>query len=154
MIKGQSNYMLGKYSDAIINYEIGITKGQSKSEAYNEIAQCYIGLHNYQRAMEVISQAIEISGQNDGIIIDTRGEIHMAQNNLDAALSDFNQAIQLIADRFELFEHRALCYRKMAESESDENVRMELISNAEADEGEVERLKAGGEGSETSMSKA
>ena len=154
MVKGQSNYMLGKYSDAIINYEVGMTKGRSKSEAYNEIAQCYMGLQNYQRAMEVITQAIELSDQNDGIIIDTRGEIHMSQNNLDAALSDFNQAIQLIADRYELFEHRALCYRKMAELENDENIRMELISNAEADESEVERLKGGGDGSETPKEKA
>ena len=141
IIRGHAEYYLEDYDSAINDYKMGVSKGYSKASAYNMIAQCYLKLHNYQKAMSYVNRAIKISDNKDGVIIDTRGEIYLAQNDLMSALSDFNRAIQLVSDNPELFEHRALCYRRMANLETDESVREEFINYAKSDEDEAERLK-------------
>lgn len=141
ILKGNAECKLCDYEAAISSFKTGVSKGYSTAEAYNYIAYCYLYQEKYSEAMNYINRAIRITNNTDGNIIDTRGEIYMAQNNLNSAIDDFNKAIQLVTNNYELYEHRALCYRKLAEMETDENAKLELINNAEDDENEAERLR-------------
>lgn len=139
--KGNIEYKLQKYQIAISDIEMGIAYHASKAEGYNLIALCYLELNMYSKALKYINEAILLTKGKDGFIMDTRGQIHLAMGHHDLALADFNEAIKLNNNVEELFRNRALCYRKMAEIEGDENVKLEFINNAEADETEVERLR-------------
>ena len=71
----------------------------------------------------------------------TRGEIYMAKGNLPESLSDFSFALLLNENLKEAYVNRALCYRKLAETEEDPTKKAELIAIAEADEKKAEALE-------------
>ena len=121
--------------------QITASKRYSTAEAYKNIAYCYLYQEKHSETLNYINRAIEITNNTGRNIIDTRGDIYMAQTNLNSAIDDFNKAIQLVTNNYELYEYQALCYRKLAETATDENAKLELINNAVDDENEAVRLQ-------------
>lgn len=130
---------LGDKSGAIQDY-IESTRIKPNVNAYNNLACLYLENKDKVTALSYIEKAISLSNGTDGNVIDTRGEIYMFTGELDKALADFNRAIELCPTDGYIYKHRALCYRKMSELEEEDNVKLELISNAEADESMAQKL--------------
>ena len=130
---------LGDKSGAIQDY-IESTRIKPDVNAYNNLACLYYNNNDIDNAMLCIEQAIKLSSEKDGNVIDTRGEIYMHMGEIDKAIADFSKAIDLCPDLRIAYVHRAGCYRKLAELEENENIKLELISNAEADESMAQKL--------------
>ena len=72
-----------------------------------------------------------------------RGWLKIDLDDLAGSLSDCNRAISLKPDYAETYDSRAVCYRKMAEKEKDEEKKKEYIALAEADEKKYNELTGG-----------
>ena len=130
---------LGDKTGAINDY-IESTRIKPDVNAYNNLACLYLENKDKVTALSYIEKAISLSKGSDGNVIDTRGEIYMYTGELEKAIADFSRAIELCPNAGFIYKHRALCYRKISENEEDENAKLELISNAEADESMAQKL--------------
>lgn len=130
---------LGDISGAIQDYTES-TRIKPNVNAYNNLACLYYYNKEIDNAMICIDKAIKLSDEKDGNVFDTRGEIYMHMGELDKAIADFNKAIYISHDLRIAYVHRAICYRKLAEQEENDNIKLELISNAESDESIAEKL--------------
>lgn len=150
-IELKPNESLIYYNRALVKHDLGdklgaihdyIESARIKPDVnvYNNLACLYLENKDKTSALSYIEKAISLSKGTDGNVIDTRGEIYMYTGELDKAIADFNRAIELCPDSSYIYKHRALCYRKMSEIEENENAKLELISNAEADESMAQKL--------------
>ena len=130
---------LGDKTGAINDY-IESTRIKPDVNAYNNLACLYLENKDKVTALSYIEKAISLSKGSDGNVIDTRGEIYMYTGELEKAIADFSRAIELCPNAGFIYKHRALCYRKISENEEDENAKLELISNAEADESMAQKI--------------
>jgi tetratricopeptide (TPR) repeat protein len=101
----------------------------------------YLELGQNDLAYSYVEKAILLTEEKDGRYIDTRGEVLMTMGKLNDALNDFTRASVLMPKESEPFEHRALCYRKLAEKEQDSGKQTEWIAKAEADEEKAKSLR-------------
>ena len=69
-----------------------------------------------------------------------RGWLKIDLDDLAGSLSDCNRAISLNPDYAETYDSRAVCYRKMAEEEKDEEKKKEYLALAKADEKKYKEL--------------
>lgn len=101
---------------------------------YNNYAYLlYNHFNDFDNALQMMNKAISLNGKNY-IFYNGRGRIYMAMKEHQKAINDFSQAIKLNDKEKDSYKLRALCYRKLAESEQDETKKQELIKKAESDE--------------------
>ena len=131
---------MGELDEAIKDYNKAIELDPDNAEAYNNLADLWLRMNNYDIAMKNINIAIE---KNSKLYIAfvTRGEILMAIEKINEAIEDFNLAIWLNNDYRKSYENRAKCYRKLAEMEQDAEKKSNLIAKAETDEKKARTLK-------------
>lgn len=132
---------LGDVRGAIEDYEKYIELDSSNAGVYNTLAYAYMKMERYDIAYSYVEKAILLTEGKDGCYIDTRGEILMSMGKLKEAENDFTRASILLPNECEPLNHRATCYKKMAEVVQNESEKADLVAKAEADEKKAESLK-------------
>ena len=72
-----------------------------------------------------------------------RGNVKDDLGDKSGALSDYDKSIELNPDYAKAYNNRAVCYRKMAEEEKDEEKKKEYLALAKADEKKYKELTGG-----------
>ena len=139
--RGFLKMSLGDTNGAIEDYKKHVELDPSNAEVYNSIAYAYMKIGQNDLAFDYVEKAILLTEEKNGCYIDSRGEVLMLMGKLNDAIKDFTSASVLLPNNYEPLEHRASCYRKLAEAEQDPAKIADLIAKAEADEKKAESLK-------------
>ena len=97
-------------------------------------------INQLDRALDDINNAIKLDS-TDYVYYVTRGEIYLAKNNPELAIIDFSHALSIDDGIKEAYENRAICNRKLAETELDPTKKAAIIAQAEADEQKAKSLE-------------
>ena len=124
---------------ALQDYNKAIELNPNYADAYNNRADFYLKMNDLDNALADVNHSIDLGGGYVSFI--TKGEIYIAMEKYSDAIELFTQALSYNEKGIESFEYRAKCYRKLAETEPDEEKKAELIAKAEADEQKAESLK-------------
>jgi tetratricopeptide (TPR) repeat protein len=92
--RGNANYTLGNYRQAIEDYDRAIEINPDFLDAHNNRGDAYIGLGNYRQAIEDYNRAIEINPD----FVDAysnRGLSYSKLGQYQLAIEDFNKVISL-----------------------------------------------------------
>ena len=98
-------------------------------------------MNDFNKALADVNHSIDLGGGYVSFI--TKGEIYIAMEKYSDAIELFTQALLYNEKGKESFEYRAKCYRRLAETEPDEEKKAQLIAKAEVDEKKAESLKEG-----------
>ncbi|GAL69088.1 tetratricopeptide repeat protein [Jejuia pallidilutea] len=93
---------VGDYFGAISDYDILIAKGDNGQNydlatVYNNKAYSYVNLRNYEKALPLVSKALELD-KSKWYIWDTRAEIYFNSGEYGKAINDATKAIQIQED--------------------------------------------------------
>ena len=94
------------------------------------------------RAIELYTQLLALNPDN-AKAYNNRGNVKDDLGDKSGALSDYDKAIELNPDYDKAYYNRAVCYRKMAEEEKDEEKKKEYLALAKADEKKYKELTGG-----------
>ncbi|HKH62668.1 MAG TPA: tetratricopeptide repeat protein, partial [Flavitalea sp.] len=113
--KGEANYLLGKYSAAMQNFNTAIKIEKSIPTLYFNRGKTYLKLNELKDADENLRKALSYEPGNALWIIKL-GEIYYQQGKTDKAIMQYNLAIpkDSKAPMPEALYQRALCYVKMS----------------------------------------
>ena len=142
-IRGLLKMKISDYKGALQDYNKAIELDPNDAGAYNNRADLYLTINDLDKALRDANQSVGLGGELVPHM--TRGEIYMAMNNWLNAIKDFSQALSYNGNCKEPFEYRAKCYRRLAETEPDEEKKAELIAMAEADEQKAKSTNKEGE---------
>lgn len=97
--RARKQFNEGKYQEAVNSLEKALGKANMHAESHNLLAWIY-ALHGAQLhdALNHVNKALRFVKNNNssfGAFLDTRAEIHMRMGNLDLAIADFQQALQM-----------------------------------------------------------
>lgn len=111
---------VGDYFGAINDYDIIIPKGDEgqnydMATVYNNKAYSYVNLKNYEKALPLVSKALELD-KSKWYIWDTRAEIYFNTKDYGKAINDATKAIQ-IQENSNTFFIRGLAHIKLNEKE-------------------------------------
>jgi len=126
---------------ALQDYNKAIELDPNDEGKYNNRADLYLKMNDFDKALADVNHSIDLGGGYVSFI--TKGEIYIAMEKYSDAIELFTQALLYNEKGKESFEYRAKCYRRLAETEPDEEKKAELIDKAEADEKKVASLKEG-----------
>lgn len=108
---GDSYYKLDNYSEAIQSYR----KAQELTEEpdatlLNDLAMSYYHSEDYQTALSVLNELIEINNENASYF-DNRAYTHAAVMDYQNAIKDFSRSIDLYSTDNEIYYQRGLLYK-------------------------------------------
>tara|TARA_R110002049_G_scaffold277039_3_gene455366 strand:+ start:1890 stop:3188 length:1299 start_codon:yes stop_codon:yes gene_type:complete len=111
---------VGDYFGAISDYDILITKGDNgqnydMATIYNNKAYSYVNLKNYEKALPLVTKALELD-KSKWYIWDTRAEIYFNTGEYGKAINDATKAIRIQEDA-NTFYIRGLAHIKLNEKE-------------------------------------
>jgi tetratricopeptide (TPR) repeat protein len=92
--RGNANYTLGNYRQAIEDYDRAIEINPDFLDAHNNRGDAYIGLGNYRQAIEDYNRAIEIKPAYADAY-SNRGLSYSKLGQYQLAIEDFNKLIRL-----------------------------------------------------------
>lgn len=93
-LRGYAKRWLGKYEEAIKDYEIAINIDNNYADAYYNMGNAYGMLGRYQIAVDKFTKSISLNPNNAEALC-FRGVAFRYMNKLDEALRDLNAAISL-----------------------------------------------------------
>ena len=137
--RGNLRKDLNDNEGALQDYNKAIELNPNYAMAYNNRADLYLKMNDFDKALADVNHSIDLGGGYVSFI--TKGEIYIAMEKYSDAIELFTQALSYNEKGKESFEYRAKCYRRLAETEPDEEKKAELIAKAEADEQKAESLK-------------
>ena len=140
--RGNVRYDLGDKSGALSDYDKSIELNPDDAEAYNNRGNVKSKLGDKSGALSDYDKSISLK-PDFAEAYNNRGWLKIDLDDLAGSLSDCNRAISLKPDYAETYDSRAVCYRKMAEKEKDEEKKKEYIALAEADEKKYNELTGG-----------
>ena len=129
-------------SRAIELYTQLLALNPDNAKAYNNRGIVKSDLGDKSGALSDYDKAIELK-PDYAIAYNNRGWLKIGQDDLTGALSDYDKAIELNPDYAKAYNNRAVCYRKMAEEEKDEEKKKEYLALAKADEKKYNELTGG-----------
>tara|TARA_R110002096_G_scaffold435845_1_gene663825 strand:+ start:1197 stop:2495 length:1299 start_codon:yes stop_codon:yes gene_type:complete len=111
---------VGDYFGAISDYDILISKGDDgqnydMATVYNNKAYSYVKLKNYEKALPLVTKAIELD-KSKWYIWDTRAEIYFKKEEYGKAINDATKAIRIKEDA-NTFYTKGLAHIKLNEKE-------------------------------------
>ena len=111
---------VGDYFGAISDYDILISKGDDgqnydMATVYNNKAYSYVKLKNYEKALPLVTKAIELD-KSKWSIWDTRAEIYFKKEEYGKAINDATKAIRIKEDA-NTFYTKGLAHIKLNEKE-------------------------------------
>ena len=124
---------------ALQDYNKAIELAPNNASKYNNRADLYLKMNDFDKALADVNHSIDLGGGYVSFI--TKGEIYIAMEKYSDAIELFTQALLYNEKGKESFEYRAKCYRRLAETEPDEEKKAQLIAKAEVDEKKAESLK-------------
>ena len=91
LINAALAYQLGSvYDQALVNYQDLKNLGYNQVDLYKNIAACYIGLDDDEKALEAIQTGLEKFPGDQGMIIE-KVNLYLKQGKGDEAIADLNQ---------------------------------------------------------------
>ncbi|MBZ0185043.1 MAG: tetratricopeptide repeat protein, partial [Candidatus Obscuribacterales bacterium] len=115
--RGEANYWLQMYDQALRDFDQAIKLGGAKAEWYNRRGYLYDQLDKHDLAFRDFSRAIEIEPSN-GDFYESRAEHLSDLEKYDQALLDFERALKHSNARGKIWLRRAAVYRAMHRSEA------------------------------------
>ena len=140
--RGVVRYDLGDKSGALSDYDKSIELNPDDATAYNNRGVVKHKLGDKSGALSDYDKSISLK-PDYAEAYNNRGWLKIDLDDLAGSLSDCNRAISLKPDYAETYDSRAVCYRKMAEKETDEEKKKEYIALAKADEKKYNELTGG-----------
>ena len=137
--RGVAKSALGDKKGAIEDYDEAIALKPDYPPAYNNRGNAKRALGAFDEAKEDIDQALRLD-PNYAPAYDSRGEFKFNLGDTEGAIKDYSKAIELKPQKALYYRNRALCYRKMAETETDETKKNEYLAKAEEDEKRADSL--------------
>lgn len=134
-VKMSQNDNIGAIED--LNRVIELNPNDLNAYSYRGIAKENLG--DYTGAMIDFDKAIEICPGAYQYL--NRGKLKFLTKDIISALSDFEKSIEKYPNDPKSYESRAKCYRKLAETEQNEEKAFEWIAKAEADKKKEAQLK-------------
>ena len=128
---------------ALQDYNKAIELDPNYAMAFNNRADLYLKMNALDKALADVNHSIDLG--NGYVSFITKGEIYKAMEKYSDAIDLFNQALSYNGNCKEPLEYRAKCYRRLAETEPDEEKKAELIAMAEADEQKAKSTNKEGE---------
>lgn len=86
---------LRRFQEAIPLYE-QVIKERPSSGIYNNYADALAEIKDFDKAIEMFSKAISMTGEEDYRLFCNRGTAFMEKGDTEKALEDFNKALQLV----------------------------------------------------------
>jgi tetratricopeptide (TPR) repeat protein len=127
VIQGYRRYELGEYQAALNAYTQALELDPNNIEAYNRRSTVRSALGDYQGALEDIEKAKSLSvvpeqspQPNSGITLKDycqRGVDKLQNGDFAAAISDFNQVLQMYGNDATVLTCRGLAYRRSGDNE-------------------------------------
>jgi tetratricopeptide (TPR) repeat protein len=111
--RATNSYQAGDFKKAIFDYSLFILLNPTFSQAYYLRARSYTQLQQYDKALADLSQALKYpsSGpQFTAQVYSRLAELHLAQDDLSAAMSDLNNGIAAAPDVPDTYYTRAQLY--------------------------------------------
>ncbi len=105
--RGNIYFDLGKYEQAINDFNLAISNNPVLYEAYNNIGKCYYEIKNFFSAEKSYSKALEIN-PDYAEAWSNRGVTLISLNNYQSALDDFEKAINLNPLFFQAYSNKGL----------------------------------------------
>ena len=103
--RGWTNFKLGKYEDAIVDFDLAIRFAPTLSLVFNNRGICYTELQKYDLAIKDFNRAVALNSKS-AVAFSNRGAAFMGKKNYKKAQSDFENAIKLspkLADAANVF---------------------------------------------------
>ena len=133
---------LGDKSGALSDYDKAISLNPDYADAYFNRGNVKYELGDKSGALSDYDKSISLN-PDFAESYNNRGWLKIDLDDLAGSLSDCNRAISLNPDYAETYDSRAVCYRKMAEEEKDEEKKKEYLALAKADEKKYKELTGG-----------
>lgn len=93
--RGDVYQALGRYEDAITEYQHALRLMPSYGEVYAHLVGAYVGQEEYQKAIDTAEDALRYdSGENQLIILQSRGRAYYGLGDYERALNDLNEVMQ------------------------------------------------------------
>ena len=144
MEKGFIYNKMGKYSEAIEEYENALERGADKAKIYNAMGIAYNDKGDNDKAIEDYSKAIKLD-ENYANAYNNRGIAYDDKGEYDKAIEDYTKAISLDCENWRAYQGRGLAYKNLMKKEKDQAKKEELRKLMEADFKKAEELKPKGE---------
>ncbi|HAC62356.1 MAG TPA: hypothetical protein DCF68_02180 [Cyanothece sp. UBA12306] len=113
---GLAEYRLGNYEQALAQYQEVIKKNHDDYRAYYNQGLVNFALEKYQIAFENYDKALVLtqlqSPSEVGLIYNNRGLVYLKLKNIENAIADFTQAINLDKSNIMAYYNRAYAYEK------------------------------------------
>ncbi len=143
--RGETYRLMGRYQDALADFDRAIELGPNDAWALASRAQVYQALERYEDALADLDRALELAPDVPWALA-SRAMTRGLRESYDEALADFNRAIALAPDDPSIVAQRGVAYRLMEsyeESLADFNRAIELdpvYAGAFAGRGETYQL--------------
>jgi tetratricopeptide (TPR) repeat protein len=107
---------LGKYEQAIADYNKAIELDPNYATAYNNRGSAYNHLGKYEQAITDLNRAIELN-PNYVTAYNNRGFAYNSQGKYERAIADLNKAIELNPNYVTAYDNRGVAYYYLREYE-------------------------------------
>ena len=125
---------MNKPNEAISYFSEAINKKYDYAKAFNNRANLYLKDKKYDPALNDANQAIEYDS-SDSDFYDTRADIYMEIKMYEKAEENYTEAIERNKnENKQLYGKRAVCYRRLAENEGNQEKKSIYLKKAEDDE--------------------
>jgi tetratricopeptide (TPR) repeat protein len=111
---GERNLLKGRFKAAISNYTKLIELDPLNESSYFERSQAYIGLKDYNQAMNDINK-VKLLNPNAALPYALCGDIYYYLGNYGQAFSEYNKALEIDPDHFFTYVSRGNLYAKLRE---------------------------------------
>jgi len=107
--RGLAFFNLGRYNEAIADYNIAIEKDKSYLEAYKSRLASFIELKNFDKALEDLSYIMSSEKENSGHY-NQKGILNAEKGDINNAIQAFTEAIHLEPDNSAFYINRGFAY--------------------------------------------
>ena len=107
--RGETHYILGKYHEAIADFNVAISINDKFPKAYKNRGDSYRQLKQYDKAFADYNKAISLNPKYSEAY-ESRAKLYEKLEQYDKALADYTQAITLKPENIEAFKTHVFIY--------------------------------------------
>ena len=131
--RGFISYKLGKYQDAIIDFEKSIAIFQANPEPYYGLGRCYQVLENWPKAKENMAQAMKVGIPRESIYHTARLYFGIASYHLDQLDEAEKELTAFITRKYDTDDHNlkkmSLAYKYLGKVQMKNNQTQKALEN-------------------------